>query len=323
MTELTPDPTPGCTELFTGNDPFTGANLTGALSCTSGNPELDPEESDIWNIGFTFRPVGDLEISLDYQEIEYSDRIVRLGTEDTLRRDLANLLLANGLSQEQYDELDAAEAAALRAEWYAGGSDPNITRDSTGTVLQVVRIPGNVAVMNVNVIDFRLNYGVQLGDFGYLSADLAHTHYTKYDYEDAFGDITDAVGARNGATDIVPPIPEYRTNLRLNWIKDNHSLGIITKYTPAIDFDGSIGPTFGPEAVTVEAPDEIDPYTVVDVRYGYLFEDLWRGSLGLAVGLNNAFDEDAQALPILGGLETRLQNPLGRTYFLEFTYTME
>ena len=145
------------------------------MSCSSGNLELDPEESDIWNIGFTFRPIGDLEISLDYQEIEYADRIVRLGTEDTLRRDLATMLLVNGLTQDEYEALDAADAAALRADWYAGSSDPN----ATGSVLQVVR---DVAVMNVNVIDFRVN--------------------------------------------IVPPIPEYRTNLRLNWLKNNQSVGI-------------------------------------------------------------------------------------------------
>lgn len=66
VAEVTLDPTPGCSEAFTGTDPFVGGTLVGALSCRQGNPGLDPEISEVINFGFTWRGFDDdLELSLD------------------------------------------------------------------------------------------------------------------------------------------------------------------------------------------------------------------------------------------------------------------
>lgn len=322
VTQVTPDPTPACSELFSGTDPFTGQSTIGTLSCTSGNADLRPEKSDIWNVGLTWQPFGDMEVSLDYQQIKYDDRIVRLGTTDTLNKDFANFLTTNGLTPDAYDALDAAAARALRDEWYVTGMNPDISRDLvTEDVLRVVRIPGNVASMKVNVVDFRLNWGFDLGSDAYMVMNLANTFYTKYDYEDAFGETTNAIGNRNGDTDIVPPLPEYRMNLRLNWLYRSHNVGVVVKYTPAVNFDGTTGPTFGQPAYPT--PNKIVSQTIVDVRYSYRFENLWGGGLGIAVGSNNVFDQDPQPLPVLGGMETRLQDPLGQSFYVELTYGHE
>src|SRR5262249_10896772 len=97
---------PSCAEVFTGNDPFypavTGGaaavSTAGSTSCGNGNPDLVPEESTVVNFGFSWEIINDLEFSLDYQRIEYTDRIVALLSNDVLNRDFANFLAANGLT---------------------------------------------------------------------------------------------------------------------------------------------------------------------------------------------------------------------------------
>jgi iron complex outermembrane recepter protein len=46
---------------------------------SGGNPELDPEEADTYTFGFVTTPIDSLQISLDYYDIEITDRIGTIG----------------------------------------------------------------------------------------------------------------------------------------------------------------------------------------------------------------------------------------------------
>ncbi|GAB1262549.1 hypothetical protein [Aurantivibrio plasticivorans] len=184
-----------------------------------------------------------------------------------------------------------------------------------------MRTPRNVAEVNVDVLDFRMNYDYDLGDWGLLNASWATTYYVTYEYENAFGDIEDADGKRNGDTDIAPPLPKKKHQLRLAWLNGNQTTSMVVNHSDGVDFDGTVGPTFGPNAYTGETPRTIGSSTLVDLRYGYSFEEVIGGTIDMAIGVNNVFDKMPDALPVPGGFETRLQSNVGRSYYLDLSYT--
>src|SRR5690606_31779046 len=79
------NPSESCGEIFAGQDPITGNTLGGSQSCSSGNPDIRPETSVIRNLGVTWEPLDALSLSLDYQTIDYKDRIRELSTVDQVK----------------------------------------------------------------------------------------------------------------------------------------------------------------------------------------------------------------------------------------------
>jgi outer membrane receptor protein involved in Fe transport len=323
LEELTVLEVPECAEQFGGEDPIRGVPLAGAQSCLNGSEELQPEESEIFNVGFTIEPLEGLQISLDYQTVDYTDQIRQLSLIDTVEQDYALFLAANGLSDAQVQGLSEAERNGLAAGWAAANPDSRVIRSgSTGEVQQVNRDSVNIAEVNVDVWDLRANYSVSLGDYGYLTANWSTTHYSKYDYIDLTGVRTDALGKRNDDTDIVPVMPEFKHYGRLAWSYGSHLVSLVGKGYSDVDFDGTVGPAFGP-GLGAEVPDEVNGQWMFNARYSYTFENLYGGVMELAVGANNVFDKDAQPLPVQGGLESRLQDPFGRMFYMELNYSLE
>src|SRR5690606_30354280 len=104
--QLRPLATDTCTLVTSGTDPLTGLTLDGTDSCTSGNPSLGAEESEIVNFGLSWRPIEGLSIDLDYQEIEYIGRISTLITAEVTRRELNAFLAANNVNPDQFDAVN-------------------------------------------------------------------------------------------------------------------------------------------------------------------------------------------------------------------------
>ena len=313
----------GCGEVFTGSDPFnvnSPSVLIGARQCTTGNPNLDPEESEIINAGFTWRPRGvveGLELSLDYQTIDYDGRIIQLSTQDMVNRDFANFLAANNLTAAAYNAQPLATRQGQLTAWIANGMDPLIIRSATGlNVQQVSRVWENVASLQIGLFDFRTRYSLDLSAYGFMTTSLATTYFNKYEYESTPGAApVDAKGKQNANTNIVPPLPSFKHNLRVDWGLGMHSAAIAATYLSSVKFDASNNITL----TGIPSPSRIDSLTTVDIRYSYRFENVMNAKLLLALGANNVFDARPDPLPINDGFESRLHDPFGRTMYLELT----
>lgn len=327
--EITVLTVPACAEQFGGNDPILGAlvsgtwaglPLAGAQSCTNGSTTLQPENSEILNIGFSVQPLEGLDISLDYQQVDYTDQIRQLSLIDTVEQDYTNFLQFNSLTSDAFRALTDPERTALALAW-AAMPDRVIRDPTTGAVERVNRISVNIAEVDVSVFDLRVRYGFNLGDMGYINANWSTTYYTKYDYIDLTGTRTDALGKRNDDTDIVPPMPEFKHQGRVAWTFGNHLVALTAKGFSAVDFDGTVGPTFF--GTILPTPDEVEGQWKFDLRYGYSFHNLFSspGTLDIAAGANNVFNKQAQPLPVQGGFESRLHDPFGRMLYLELNYT--
>jgi len=314
------DPNEGCGEIFFGADPITGGVLNGGATCSSGNPELQPETSTIKNLGFTYEGVDNLSVSLDYQTIKYTDRIRTLSTDDAVGLQFQRMLAGIGSSEAAYDNTPGSATRNAANAWLAanaGSSATGVIRNpETQQVIKVIRQAANISSVWIDLFDMRTRYTYDTSDWGTFETTLTASYYTDFRYEDLTGGVQDALGKQNATTGIVPPMPKLKGNLRLNWFMGQQSAAVSANYTHHVTFDDQVN-----NLLTGYSADRlIESQTIVNAQYAYTFSDYFDSEITLSAGINNVFDQLPQRFPILGGFESRLQSPWGRQFWVSLDW---
>ena len=316
-----------CGDMYSGADDLSGTLLLGGLKCQSGNPNLGPEQAEITNVGFTWQPerFDGLELSIDYQEIAYTDRIRTLSEDDVTRNQFLDMLRATGQSAASYDSTPGSASRRAADAWLAGqplgGPGGNIFRNPvTGAVELVLIQSANVAEFDVKLFDFKANYQFDLGDYGTFNTRLAATIFDEYVFTDAKGIQTDVLGEQNARTNIAPPIPQTKLAWQNNWFRNNHSASVNVSWFSAVNHDAQIVDLYTFDGQFVP-PSEIDEDPIVDVRYTYFMDDFFNSSVQLSAGINNLFDYKPTLTGQIGGFETRLINNFYRQFYVSIDWT--
>ena len=316
-----------CQDMYSGADDLTGTLLLGGLKCASGNPGLGPEQADITNIGFTWQPSGrldGLELSVDYQEIEYTDRIRSLSEDDVTRNQFTSMLIATGATEASYDSTPGSPTRNAADIWLAGqgvgGPAGNIFRGPLGNVELVLVQSANVATFDVSLFDFKVGYTYNTGNWGTINSRFQATVYEDYLFTDKNDNVIDVLGKQNARTNIAPPVPETKIAWNNNWFMNNHSASVSVTWFSAVDHDAQIVDLYTFDGQFV-APSEIDEDAIVDIRYTYLFEDLFNSQLTASVGVNNLFNYKPTLTGQIGGFESRLINNFYRQYYVSLDWT--
>ncbi|GJM14075.1 MAG: TonB-dependent receptor [Pseudohongiella sp.] len=305
----------GCANVRTGQDLLTGNDLLGTLSCGSKNPDLVPENSEIMNIGFTWEGIENLSISLDYQEIEYTDRIVTLSAQDVTNQQFFNALAAIGVSQADYDPTPGSASRDAALAWVAANPSSTITRNAQSFITEIVSIADNINTNLVDVIDLTATYSFDWGNWGNFTTAFNASYYVTYDYAGLDGVIIDARGRRNADTALSPPLPELSATLRFGWLRGSHAASFLTKYTDEFTFDGTFSSAFTPREVIPES-------YIANASYTYFFDDLFDSSGNVTFAVNNVFDWEPRRLPVQGGFESRLYDNFGRMLSLSIDFEL-
>ncbi len=310
-----------CTDMYSGTDDLSGSLLIGGVACRSGNPDLGPEQAEIVNFGFSWQPSGMLdgfELSMDYQQIEYTDRIRTLSEDDVVLKQFLDMLAATGQSRSSYDSTPGSPSRAAANSWLAAnGANYPIDRRPDGKIDRVLIQSANVAAFYVDIVDLKATYDWSPGNLGSFSHRLNVTLYDKYTFEGFDGEIVDTLGKQNARTNIAPPLPETKLAFSTNWFRDNQSASMTVNWFSSIKHDAQVVDLFPYDGI-FEPPDEIDGQAIVDVRYAYLFEDLFGSEVTISAGVNNLFDEKPQLTGQIGGFESRLVNNWYRQFFVSF-----
>lgn len=305
--EVGPFDRSACANVRSGTDFLTGNDLLGTLSCASKNPNLQPENSEIWNIGFTWEGIEDLSISLDYQEIEYTDRIVTLSAQDVTNQQFYSTLAALGISRDSYDATPGSADREAALAYVLANPSSTIAREPNGNITEIVSIADNINTNIVDVVDFTATYDFATSDWGNFNLALNAAYYVTYEYAGLDGVLVDARGRRNADTALSPPLPELIANLRLGWNSGNHAATFLTKYTDSVTFDGNT-------ATGAIAPAVIPDSFIANAGYTYFFNDLFDTSGSVSLNVNNVFDWMPILLPVTGGFESRLYDNFGRMF---------
>jgi len=318
-----------CADMFSGVDEFTNTPLIGGIWCQSGNPNLKPETSTIQNIGFTWEPSGNvlegLNLSMDYQEIEYVDRIRTLSQQDTVGFQFSQFLAATGIARSAYSSTPGSATRNAANAWLAQqATRPGnaIQRYADGSVERLFVQSANISSAWVDLLDMKAQYTMDTNDLGTFTTTLQTTYYLTYDYMDLSGVRIEALGKQNGRTGIVPPLPEIKANARLNWFRGNQSASISANYFSSIKFDDQVVDFYPEDGDNTKIPpSKIRGEYIFDVRYAQVFDQYFDSEFTVSAGISNLFDKRPQRLAIIGGAETRLSTPWGRQFWLSLEWT--
>jgi len=315
MTQLDSPETCGLSGV---EDPFTGTQGFVA-SCSTGNPNLVSESSDVTSIGFDLSPIEGLTLSATWSEVDFTDRIVNTNGQVILDLDFNRFKEATGFTATAANPYPTRDV--MRA-WNANpASSERITRtpDTIQIIDQVDTGSTNAANVIVKSVDMNLNYFKPFRDWGTFVLNIDATHTLNFEYQQTIlDDVIEGAGKANIRTRTAPAVAEWRSNASLSWSLGPHRANLTARYISAVDYDG---PQFEFTAVlpgsTWRQVDTIRPWTSMDMFYTYAAEDLpvFGGDGTLSIGLRNAFDREAQKSPGVGGHVGELQNPMGRMLY--------
>jgi iron complex outermembrane receptor protein len=295
-----------------------------------GNPDLGAEEATVWNLGLTLRFLdGDLSMAVDWVRIAFDERIDTFGAQDVI--DIDAIRFQRFLDDKGCASTadPAACQAAARDEWIdpvnkATGKFETeaIARDASGVLSNVLTTPINSEWTDYRGLEFSFKYrfeGSQIpwigGDYGFFAIGLDGSYIDEYDFKASpLTPIESAVGRRNAQTSLAPPLPRWRLNSRVSWLRGRHSLVILTHFVQHVEED-SIFFDFG--LVSGNVPS----VTSVDASYSLTWDGLTGEGTTTAftLGVIDAFQSAGEPILALGNSETLLHDPRGRRFYARIT----
>ncbi len=256
-------------------DPATASRVFRGVR-SAGNPNLKPETADVFNVGLSFEPVegglAGFTFNADYWRFEYSNLITR--------------------EQAQ---------AIVNADPF----DPRIVRSATGDI-QIINIDFiNAASLVADGIDVSASYLIDMGDAGSVRVSTDWTFVNKFDIQERVGGpVTDGAGNRN-FLNFARTMPEWRGNVGLNWLWENHSASAWVRYTDSYNDD--------------QNNVRIRSHTTVDLQYNYALESFFGKDEGTTItfGAINVADRDPPRLETNGGFDSKIHDPRGRLIYVK------
>lgn len=295
------------------------------VACASGNPNLKPEEADVWNIGVSFSILdGDLNFGFDYAEYDFQDRISLTTGNQVVRADFNRFKAAGG--DELGPDSDGDGISDDAEAWINGpNSDPGIQRDASGLITRVATSRINAQEMLHRAFDAYARYNlsmdrVGLTGWGDLVFNLNMTQAIEYSYDLGTGDPLDSgdgVGFQNEQLIEVPPLPEFRLTGRVNWFMGNHAAMVRFRWMDEVELEFNSTGLQTLHGLRNPGYTTLDDITYVDINYKYTFPSLLgQRETTVEVGANNVTDEFPRPFFNLGGIETYLHDVRGRMWYL-------
>ncbi|MEX1237107.1 MAG: TonB-dependent receptor, partial [Pseudomonadales bacterium] len=244
-----------------------------------GNTALAPEEADTFTLGFVATPLDSLSVSVDYYDIEITERVGTIGANTILR--------FCGQTGDPF-LCDRVKRNASTGDLWLG-SDPAVSG-------QIENLNANFGDLHFRGVNLNATYNMPLFA-GNLTASLAGTYALENEIAPLPGvnpaATFDCVGVINTTCNF-PQTPEWRHTARVTYAQDRFSGSLRWRYVGELDYvntDGTIGSTdqlLINNGHKVSAVNYIDLTGTVDVME----------NVNLIVGMNNVFDREP---PMVGG----------------------
>lgn len=253
---------------------------------SGGNPDLGPELSDSFSIGFTYLPAGlpGFELNLDYYDIKIDSGIFALG---------ANTILEQCLATGDPD--------------FCG----RIDRDASGAINRVNAQLQNLATETARGVDAEMLYSYDaLGggfDHGLRISYVAERDLVAFPGAESF------VGAGSYDPDNFGAIPRWRSSYSLVYNRGDLRLGYEAQYIGSLEESGG---ELYPGTVN-----DISSRLYHDLFAGYTFNK----HLEATLGIDNVTDEDPPFFANADEANTDVATyqVLGRVYWLRLNFWLQ
>ncbi|QIR15445.1 TonB-dependent receptor [Shewanella aestuarii] len=248
----------------------------------AGNPDLDAEESETWNVGMIWAPYEKFDIGFDVWSIQQDNKIDK--------QPLGDIYTAHCNDQ------NSTVCERL----------PAPVGQTFGTIDVIHSSFINLSSQDVRGVDISSHYALELDDYGDIKFGLEWSYLDKFEKDNL-----DYTGEYK--------FPEYRWLATANWSKDDFSANLNLTYvgefedTPDIDFDGVLDFEDNQSRM-------VDSQIIVDLQGAYRFSETFKLTVGVnnvfdeeppfAIG-----DGDSD----LYGYVQSIHNPLGRYIYTKLT----
>tara|TARA_B100000795_G_scaffold252017_1_gene221256 strand:- start:1035 stop:4025 length:2991 start_codon:yes stop_codon:yes gene_type:complete len=307
------------TDRFGPFDAFT-------TQCRGGNSNLSNEIAESQQFGFdlTFE---NWDFHATWNQTDFQNRIIVTSAQTIMDLDYFAFQQFSGFTGDGKSGATQPSLAQTQSWVASGQADSRIIRspDDIQDILQLNSGVSNAQSVKVTAIDFSANYRLSLDSWGDVSFNLMGTVIDEFLYqENPAAPIIDGAGLYNDRTAAAPNLPELKLNLRVNWVKGDHSISSTVHYIDSMPYDGPTRTSIGRHANTNYPMriigGDVNAWTDMDVSYSYRGFETLGGTAAFTLGLRNAFDRQAQRSPEFAGVVGELQDPLGRMIYGRMVY---
>ncbi|MCH8307014.1 MAG: TonB-dependent receptor, partial [Proteobacteria bacterium] len=269
-----------------------------------GNPNLTEETGDTITLGVVFQPLDNLDITIDYFDIEIEDAISVLGGSLD-----GTLDICYNISQD----INSPECQA-------------ITRAGGGSVRIVELLNANLGGLTTSGIDVGITYSQEF-DFGFFGegSDLSINLRSTFLDDATLIPVSilpkrqQCAGNFAGRGECGTARNETQVNTRITWNNGPLGLSVLWRYLSAVDDERIENDGVDPSTLAVPT---IDAINYVDLAATYLVND----AFSVNIGVKNIFDE----LPtFLGSAQEQantmpeLYDIIGPRWFVSASYKWE
>jgi len=285
-----------------------------------GNPDLQPQDSETWLVGFVFSPTwaGDwasgMRVWLDWWRIEIEDEISLVDNDTQLEIDQQLRESGAGFNPNVIRaDITPADQAAFDA-WNA--ANPNDQRIPVGEAIDIIGQYKNSDLTEVEGYDAGFVWVMPETRAGQFTFRTDVTHMSDFKRELDLAPIDNL--RRNG-------YPEWRYTAGLDWDYKGFRANATMRYVSEA-YDTSLT-----QSTSIEGPGivvgntkywQVDEWRVYNVTLSYDFSRFSDRVAGFdaAVGIRNLTDEEPPFADESFGYFTRLHNAYGRVYWARVGY---
>ena len=182
------------------------------------NPNLKPEKSRTFTLGFVLQPIREVSLTMDYYNIRRQDEIATKGVDETLANEdrIAGMVQRDPLTSQDIELAQRASELAGKALAFA-----------TGPIRTIAAQYQNLGKTRVSGIDMEISSRWGLGSWGVFKAGLELNRQLDYRSWDNFANTyTENYVGRRG-------VPRLNSVIKTAWEKGDWSTGLRTYYSSA------------------------------------------------------------------------------------------
>jgi len=273
-------------------DTFEG--VTSVQGSFRANPNLQEETAETFTAGIVWTPLDTLSMSLDYYAIEVEDFI--------------NFSQFSPLLERCYNAFGANSSYNPDNRFCQSfARDPQ-----TGGIEDIQRSFQNVATVERTGWDFQLNYDLSMPEgMGEMRVNVLLSQLAEANEQEFIGEpVQDYSGSIGGA--IFQTLPEYQSNVTLNWRRDKLGLNLRWRYIDAMENRRSVDNPQDTASVGTPSMDYFDVTGVWDIN----------DELTLTLGVINLTDEQPPIYtsPLDYNTDPNTFDVLGQRFFGRINY---
>ena len=285
-----------------------GGEVTQARALSVGNPDLLPEESGNWTIGFTWDATDSLTLDLTYWNYDFTNLVSTIDPDEILLADIAD-----GFITDPRIELFPGvpnEVCEVTGRWSGAQDDPLPSGCLDGFDIALFKSSFvNRNAVETSGLDITVDWRHELSGGSLLGIRLLAAYVNSFKISDLAGNLIETVGTDQGSDLGLFDNPQVRANLITTFSTGDHDFRWSLRYTDGIEL-------WNPGRFQYNTDES--PWTQHDIVYTYTLPS--SNQVNVAV-LNVTDNEPPLVANSLTTVDSRLHDPRMRMFRVEYTHS--